>query len=312
MSIAQDMKRITEDIEVSYGERAAFLTDLFKETGDDLKTFRRDHQKMATDLGDFLTLNREAREKLVIALRRKNKKELFEMAEKLANLLKESRKTTKKATSTLEDQIREYLKVVKNYISSMETEVNTLLIDFHQEHQKMAKKTREKLSSAKRQRLEEVKEMLSVFAAENEARSRQLKQQLSSFQKELKKAVEGMRTATVSDLGEARKNWQNLAKIMASKRTGKRVPITEVPKEAEVSKRVEEAAEKAFSGGELKVKMLALIKESPKGISLHQMGSKLKVPYIRLARPIKELGNEGKVVKRDSLYFSYFPASTEA
>ncbi|MBU3895788.1 hypothetical protein KKG36_00475, partial [Patescibacteria group bacterium] len=110
-------------------------------------------------------------------------------------------------------------------------------------------------------------------------------------------------TATREDMSEARNHWQNLAKIMASKRTGKRVPITEVPKEAEVPKRVEEAAEEAFSQGELKVRALTLIKESPKGISLKQLGSRLKVAYIRLAKPIKELRDEGNVVKRDSLYF---------
>jgi len=170
------------------------------------------------------------------------------------------------------------------------------------------------IQSRQREREEETAELMDGFAKEIKEMASQLKgflsesesQRLTEFRaffSDVQRRTAEILTATREDLKEARNHWQNLAKIMASKRTGKRVPITEVPKEAEVSKKVEEAAEEAFTEGELKMKALSLIGENSNGISLVQLGGMLKTPYVRLGRPIRELQDEGKVVKRDSLYF---------
>lgn len=293
MPIAQDIKNIAEDIEVSHGQRVAFLSDLFKETNDTLKTFGRQHQKMASDLWDFLGSDREAREKTVQALRGKNQKELSEMAKKLTNFLKENRKAMKEETATLMAQIRDYL-------DSMEKEIANLLSEFQTERQQEANKMKKRLATTTRGRIEEVKELLTSFAAEHKERSRKLQEELTAFQKRLKRSVKEMRVPVIDDLKEAQKNWQNLAQIMAAKRAGKRVTpaekIDNVPQ-----KEVAEAA-KAFTQGELKEEALHLISESPLGLTLPEMGKALKVPYVRLARPVSELVKEGRVKKENSQY----------
>lgn len=293
MSISQDIKSIADGIEVSYGERVAFLSDLFKETNDTLKTYNRQHQKMATDLWDSLTTDREAREKLVQALRGKNKKELSEMAKKLTNFLKENRKAMKEETATLMTQIRDYL-------TSMEKEMANLLSEFQTERHQKAADTRKELVVTTRRRIEKVKKLLTSFATEHKEQSKKLQEELAAFQKGLKSAVKEMRSETISDLKEAQKNWQNLAQIMAAKRAGKRVApgkkIDEVPQ-----KEVAEAA-KAFTTGELREEALRLISESPLGITLSEMGKALKISYVRLARPVSELVKEGKVKKEDGQY----------
>lgn len=302
MPTAQDVKRIAEDIEVSYGERVAFLSDLFKETDNTLKTFRRQHQKMATDLWDFLTLDKDTREKLVKELRRENKKEFTVMAGKLANFLKKSRTATKQETASLIKDIKEFIKQTSEDVNLLAKETTNLLSGFHKEHQAMAKKTREELTSTAKRRVEEVRSQISAFAAEHKARSNKLRQELSSFQKGLKKTVKESRGMVIGDLQEARNSWQNLAKIMAAKREGKVVApekkIEEVPK-----KEVAEAA-KAFTEGGLKEQAMRLISESPRGVTLPQLGKALRVPYIRLARPVSRLIKEGKVKKEDSQYFA--------
>jgi len=259
MPIAQDMRKITEDIEVSYGERMSWLADLMKDT----------HQMMNRIHGE----NKEAADtvaKLLAHFRGDHKA----MAEALSAFLDESE-------STRIAEFKEMLADIQSRQREREEETAELMDRFAKEIKEMASQLKEFLSESESQRLTEFK----------------------AFFSDVQRRTAEILTATREDIKEAHAHWQNLAKIMASKRTGKRVPIAEVPKEAEVPKRVEEAAEEAFSGGELKAKALALIEENPKGISLKQLGTKLRVPYIRLAKPIKELLDEGKVVKEDSLYF---------
>jgi len=265
MSIAQDMKNITEDIEVSYGERMSWLADSMKDTHQMMNRIGRENKEAA----DGVT-------KLLAHFRGDHKA----MAEALAAFLGESE-------STRIAEFKEMLADIQSRQREREEEVAELMDRFAKEIKEMASQLKEFLSESESQRLTEFK----------------------AFFSDVQRQTQEILTATREDMSEARTHWQNLAKIMASKRTGKRVPITEVPKEAKVPKRVEEAAEKAFTEGELKAKALDLIEESPKGISLKQLGSKFKVPYIRLAKPIRDLIDEEKVVKKDSLYFL---ASAEA
>lgn len=255
MPIAQDMKNLTEEIEVSYGERMSCLSDLGKDTHQLLSRFKNEHKGMA---------------------------------EALATFLGESESTRVADVKEMMSAIKETLASIQTRQREREEEVAILIKKFEDELKEMAANLKTFLGKSEERRLEEFKKMLADIKSKQRARKEEIADLLAAFQK---------------DISEARNHWQNLAKIMASKRTGKRVPIAEVPKEAEVPKRVEEAAEEAFGGGELKAKALALIEENPKGISLKQLGTKLRVPYIRLAKPIKELLDEEKVVKRDSLYF---------
>lgn len=301
MPIAVDMKNIAEGIEVSYGERVAFLSDLFKDTNETLKTFHRGHEKMSTDLWDFLTSNRTTREKAVSALRGKNKRELRTMAEQLANNLAESTSTTKKETAALIRRIREFLELIEKENSELKKETDNLLSSFHASHEAMAKDLRSSLSSETKRQAGKVKEMLSSFDDEHKARSDQVKRELSSFHKRLSFSTREVRSTNRSDQRQAREHWRSLTKIMAAKRAGKVVTaakrIEGVPKE-EVAEAVE-----AFSAGSLKEQILRLISETGSGISLAKMGTALRIPYIRLAKPASELVKEGTIKKEDSEYF---------
>lgn len=285
MPIAQDMKNTTENIEVSYGERMSWLTDVIK---DSQQIIKDGHQMMSRIHGE----NKEGAE-AVVKLLSHFRNDHKAMAEALGAFLGKSE------SSRIAD-LKETMSSIKKAISSIrvrqrerEEEVALLIKKFEDELHKMATKLKTFLSKSESKRLEEFKNMLAEIKNKQRAREEEVAECLAVIRK---------------DMSQARVHWQNLAKIMASKRSGKRVPITEVPKEAEVPKKVEKAAEEAFTEGELKAKALALIEENPKGISLKRLGTKLGVPYVRLARPINELLYGRKVVKRDSLYF---PTPTE-
>ena len=193
-----------------------------------------------------------------------------------------------KSESTRIAEFKGMLADIQSHQRAREEEVAEMIKKFENELEEMSTELKDFLSQSEFKRLEEFKSMLADIKSKQRVRKEEVTELLAAFQK---------------DINEARTHWQNLAKIMASKRTGKRVPIAEVPKEAEVPKKVEEAAEEAFTEGELKMKALALIRENSNGISLVQLGGRIKTPYVRLGRPIRELQDEGKVVKRDSLYF---------
>ena len=296
MPIANDMRNIAEGIEVSYGERVAFVSDLFKGTNETLKTFNREHQKMSTDLWDFLSSDRTNREKVlaslhgereaylsdlfktVSALRGKNKRELKTMAENLANFLKESTTATKKDTATLMGQIRESIELI-------EKETGNLLSSFHVNHQVMANNLRNLLEESTSATKKDTAELMT-----------KIKGDISSIGKEVASLLSGFDR----DFKEARQNWQNLARIMAAKRTGKVVaPAKKI--EGVAKKEVAQAVE-AFTAGSLKEQILSLISGAPFGISLTKMGKVLGVAYIRLAKPASDLVKEGKIKKEDSGY----------
>lgn len=282
MPIANDMKHIAEGIEVSYGERAAFLSDLSRETHHTLKTFNREHQNMSTGLWEFLSSNRDDRQKTVASLLGKNQRELRAMAEKLAGNLRESTAATKKETGEL-------------------------LSAFHASHKAMAQNLRKSLSSEIKRQAGKVREMLAGFASEHQAKSDQVREEIYAFNKQLKSAVSEIRSANRSDQRQARRHWQNLARMMLTKRAG--LPgrqagkaVTAAKKiEAEFKQEKEEVAE-AVSLVNLKVQAMRLISAAASGISLSRMAKTLGIPYIRLAKPVSELVKEGEIKKEDSKY----------
>jgi len=297
MPIANDMKNIAEGIEVSYGERVAFLSDLSKGTNETLKTFHREHQKMSTDLGDFLSSDRTNREKNtaklmtqiredisstekeVASLLSKFDREHKTMAERLTNFLKESTTATKKDTAALMGQIR-------NSIELIEKETGNLLSSFHTNHQAMAKNLRNLLEESTTASKKDTAKLMTQIRGDINVIEKEVASLLSGFDKDLK---------------EARQNWQNLVRIMAAKRTGKAVTVAKKI-EGVAKKEVAEAVE-AFIDGNLKEKILRLISETASGISLVKMGKALRIHYVRLAKPANELVKEGKIKKEDSEYF---------
>ena len=194
MPTAQDMRKITEDIEVSYGARVAALSDLFKETQGTLDGFRQDRYKMADELRSRLSSENSA-------MVREFRGEL----KKMANELKEAAGDLGKFLSQSESQRRENFKTLLAEIhrrqKARDEELTAFLASFRESHKKMAAQTRGELT-----------------------RSR----------KDLKKAVSDMLSAFKADRKQARSYWQNLIRVLSARRAGKAVRKVEVPKRVEV------------------------------------------------------------------------------
>ncbi|MDP2960594.1 MAG: hypothetical protein Q8N71_04135 [candidate division Zixibacteria bacterium] len=174
---------------------------------------------------------------------------------------------------------------IKAAVESIEKDTTDLLSKFAQEHKEMARVLSSSLDESESTRIAEFKEMLKSIQSRQKEREEETAELLSDYQK---------------DLSETKRHWQNLAKIMAAKRAGKPVPTPRA--EMGVSKAVKEEAEEAFEGGEMKERVLAVIRAHPGGITLPEIGKALRVAYIRASKPLKELLMGMKVTKRDSEY----------
>ena len=267
MSIANQIKSLTEDIEVSYGTRTAAVSDIVKDTHRTLGDFNREHEKMAADLKRFLAADSSGRVSEVRNLRTENTKQLKETAKNLLSFLSSGKSERK-------EEVAELLKEIKGFIQGVEEESE--------------------------KRADKVKGLLKSFGEAHQERTALVKRELSSFQKNLSSVVEDMRTANSSDHKLARAHWQNLAKVMAAKRAGKSIPKPLA--EMGVPVAVKEKAEEAFEKGELREKVLKVIQANPGGIRLVNVGKALGVAFVQVAKPIKDLLAEVKITKRNDEY----------
>jgi len=267
MNIANQVKSLTEDIEASYGERIAAVSDVVKETHHTLGSFHRAHQKMAGELKRTLVANSSGRVSEVRKLRAENTKQLKEMAKDLLSFLTSANSERKEGVVKLMKEIRGFIREVEK---------------------------------GSEERADKVKDLLKNFAQEHQERTASLKRELSSFQRHLSSVVENARAANSSDHKQARTHWQNLTKVMVAKRAGKSIPSLRA--KMGVPTIVKEEAEEAFEEGKLKERILKVVQTHPGGIKLTEIGKVLGIAFIRVAKPVQELLAEVKVTKRDSEY----------
>ena len=197
MPIAQDMKKITEDIEVSYGARVAAISDLFKETQGTLDGFRQERYKMADELRSRLSSENSA-------MVREFRGELKKMANELKEAAGDLGKFLSQSESQRKEDFKALLAEVRRLQRARDGELTAFLASFRESHKKMAAQTRGELT-----------------------RSR----------KDLKKAVSDMLSAFKADRKQARSYWQNLIRVLSARRAGRVPPKKvkfEVPKRVEV------------------------------------------------------------------------------
>jgi len=318
MNIANQVKSLTEDIEASYGTRIAAVSDIVKETRQTLGNFNREHEKMAGDLKRSLASSESVRKdeagelmKEIRGFIRVIEEESRERVDKVKDLLKSfAQKHQEMANDLLsflssseKERIEEFTTLIgeiKGAVTAIEKDTAETLADFRSSHREMSQAQKVELVKVTKERIEEVSKKLSEFGRGHQEMARQLRGELSSFQKKLERIVKEMRTPVIADLKEAKRNWQNLAKVMAAKRAGKSIPAPRA--EMGVPTAVKEAAEEAFEEGEIKDRVLRVIQANPNGIKLADIGKALNIAFIRAAKPVKDLLSEVRITKRDSEY----------
>jgi len=293
MGISDDIKKLGEDIVVSYDSRVKAIGELVSDVHKTLEGFTIDRKKMgeeqAKNLGDFVK----------------------GLSKSVEDMLKRFQKDHKQVS---DDQA----KSLADFVKDLTKNVGDTMTRIQKAHKEMADNLKESLEKGETDRLKDFKDMMGYITKGIKEIENYVANKLKEFHdthadmsKELKKDLDKYVAGIVSETkklmkdyeGERKKmatNWQSMAATMAKKRGI-------MPKvEAEVKVRpVEEAIEEEEVTPEMDLdeKVLQFIDKHPEGVRVGDMEEPLGVARMRLGVIAKKLLEEGKVRKEGTMYF---------
>lgn len=201
-------------------------------------------------------------------------------------------------TSERKHNAADMRRTLKKGRKALGRETQNMLGGFSAQRMAMARDTRENLEDCTSQLTKDVSEirldavnMVNGFADERVARSIELTRMLKTSNDGIKHDVMGLMDdfkklyiPFQKDLAEAHGIWESHMRVGHTA--------------ARPGLKPEQTADQ-----DLKDKVLTVIKNSPKGISLAKAGKKIGVEWRTLIRPTKELLEGGDVRKKDTYYF---------
>ena len=343
MGLAPEMRNLSEDILASFKQRIRENEELVNDVQKTLDGFRKDHQEMAAALRSGLDKDEKNRLKEADILMKEMIKDRKNMAAALRSGLDNDEKNRMKEFVALMKSINEDISGIFTYthdllvkseaerlqefailIKSINEEVlrifsytHDMLAKFDKEHMEMSVELRKGLDKGEVERLKEFNVVMKGIC--NDV-------------KNLKKAVAGLLGDYAQDRGEASAAWKKMSDILAQlRKTGVVTPPKEVvrkaekkevkmeiPVKAEKETPVEEVKEipvKAVKETPVKAepkpvvlmtleeKILDFINNHPEGVRISEMEEPLGKTRMKLGFIAKNLLNEGKVLKIETIYY---------
>ena len=310
MGLAPEMRNLSEDILASFKQRIRENEELVNDVQKTLDGFRKDHQEMAAALRSGLDKDEKNRLKEADILMKEMIKDRKNMAAALRSGLDNDEKNRMKEFVALMKSINEEVLRIFSYTHDM-------LAKFDKEHMEMSVELRKGLDKGEVERLKEFNVVMKGIC--NDV-------------KNLKKAVAGLLGDYAQDRGEASAAWKKMSDILAQlRKTGVVTPPKEVvrkaekkevkmeiPVKAEKETPVEEVKEipvKAVKETPVKAepkpvvlmtleeKILDFINNHPEGVRISEMEEPLGKTRMKLGFIAKNLLNEGKVLKIETIYY---------
>jgi len=233
MGIADDVKKLGEDIVASYDTRVKAIGVLVKDTHKMLKGFQAEHKEMAASLKTDLAKGEETR--------LKDFKAMMESIHKfVSNVVKDVNALIKKfhqAHKAMADELRKNLdkgeadriKAFKPMIAGIQKEIKDI-------ENYVAKKLKE-FDEVHADMSEELKKMLMKYVNDMIKATQQLMSDIQKRQKERNGEVSDLLEAYEAEREKMAHNWEALTIAMAKKRSGK-VSVTAETKIETVGKTV--------------------------------------------------------------------------
>lgn len=295
MGLAENMKRMGEDIVSSYDMRFKAVGMLVNDVQKTLKSFAAARKKMAgeqaKDLDDFV----------------------LNLSKYVTDLLRSADDFLKKIQRNHKEMSKEQAKELGDFVADLNRDVGNMIKDFQKDHKAMSDSLKANLENSKKNLEAYVKTKLKEFTAGRADMSAKLKRDLAKYVSgivvDTRKLLNGFRDERKKLEDELRKmaaHWQAVSSTLAKKRGAK-------PKiEAEIKVRtVKEAIEEIKPAKkrvtketpDIEMKLVDLINQHPEGILLSEAARSLGVIPIVLGRSIKKLVDQGKIRKEDNLYF---------
>jgi hypothetical protein len=231
MAISGEVKSLTEDIEASYETRIAAVSDLVQETHQTLGNFKREREKMASDLKRSLASSRSDRIRQVQEMRAGKTKEVEELAQTITEFLVVAERERKQEFTILLQEIKGLVADIEKDTAStlttfrsqqkeMVAALQSELVGFRSNHHEMGDALRSELADFRSQQ----KEMVAAFRSE-----------LVGFSRDLRKEVSAMLAEFSSDQQQSHAEWENMTRVMTAKRASKQTSSSGAKKDASTS-----------------------------------------------------------------------------
>ncbi|PIU29278.1 MAG: hypothetical protein COT09_01660 [Candidatus Hydromicrobium americanum] len=269
MGLAEDTKKLAEDIVASYDLRVKEIRKLAKDTQSMLKEFQGEQKGMAAEL-----------------------KKTFKQEE--ADRLKAEA-----------DRIKAFGSM-KNEIQAEQEKRNKAVADllekFAKDHEAMANELRGTLAEGEAERNKAVADLLEKFAKDHEDMAAELRKTLKEGEVVRLKEVLNLLQEFKTEREKMAANWQALTAAMAKRRSIKLKVETEV-KARPVEEAIKEMEEKVTPETDLEEKVLEFIERHPEGVRVGDIEEPLGVPRMRLGQVAKRLLKKGDVRREGNIYF---------
>ena len=214
MQIADDMKRITEELVSSYESRIANVAMIIDNTHKIIEDFKDNRNEMSNHLKERLAkeefLRRKDFDKMmqnVLLMQDRREEEVRDLLKTFLEEQKEIAEIIKKQLADgnkvrLED-FQSLLNTIRKRQTQSGNEVKIMLKQFHEEYEEMTKSLNDLLRKGKTVRIHDFKLMLKDIHTNQMNRSKEVREKLDEFKKERE---------------EMASEWKKLCVIMANKR----------------------------------------------------------------------------------------------
>ena len=193
MAIAEEMKKLTENIIISNDVRLKAVGELVADTHKTLSGFSMDRKKMAAeqakDLADFVN----------------------GLSKKVQSFLGEFQKSHKQMS-------KEQAKSLADFVNSLTKDVGSMLSGFEKDRGKMSKELKDKLAKEVKEIETFVANKLKEFNKDHADMSVELKKDLAKYVEGIVKETRMFLKECGSDMSQARKAWQSMSATMAKAR----------------------------------------------------------------------------------------------
>ena len=214
MGIADDMKRLAQEITSSYESRISTVGILIDNTHQILQDFKIKRNEMSDQLKETLANGESLRKKDFDNMMKDILSHQEEREKEVRNLLKtfleeqnEIAKTIKKNLAEGEkvrmDDFKKMLKDIQVRQSAREKEVSMILREYQEEHREMAESLHSLLDKGESIRIKDFKEMLKNIRSRQVERAKEVRAKSDEFRKEHQ---------------DMASQWHNLTITMAKKR----------------------------------------------------------------------------------------------
>jgi hypothetical protein len=284
MTTREEMRSLAEEIVDAYTDRVATIAELRKTVKTELKELKDARIDLGKELRADLAKSAADRNAAVSTQLKELDAAHAAMSREMRAELNKGRQTLTEEEAKRQSEAREFMGELGKVVAEGKAAVKTLLGEFDSSHNAMSREMRAELSKGRQ----------SLAKGERKRQS-----EAREFMGELGKAVAEGKAATqalLRDFGEvqagARDEWQKMTATIQSKRGG--VGIKVKPLIGEITPETTTLCNRVFE----------YLANHPDGTKMTELEQEFSVARIQMAKLLKDLADENKVAKRNSLYFA--------